>query len=251
MRTAVGVVLLTLTATPAAAQAWVQPRGHGQAILKVETMRADDGFDPDGDRLPLSARRRDDAASLFVEWGVADRLAVFGKGEWQRGADAFVDYDGRGPLELGVRWQAWRDDRGAVSLQASVADGGEGRNAGYAAPGQGERDWEVRVAAGRSLTARGRPVFVEAQAARRMRDGLPDETRLDATVGVRLEDGWMLLAQGFGGLAEDDGPRWANVETSVVKDLGVWSLQMGWRSAVWGRETPVGSGPVVGLWRRF
>jgi hypothetical protein len=246
---AAGVCLLA--AAPAGAQAWVAPRGTGQAILKLEAMRADQGFDPSGDRAALPAPRRDDAASLFVEYGVANRLAVLFKGDWQSGEDAFVDYEGRGPLEVGARWQVWRDDRGAVSLQASVADGGEGRNAGYAPPGRGTTDWEVRAAAGRNMTLGGRSVFVDVQAARRLRDGLPDETRGDLTVGVRHGPDWMVLAQVFGGMADDDGPRWVNVETSLVRDWGDWSLQLGWRSAVWGRETPASSGPVVGLWRRF
>jgi protein XagA len=233
------------------AQAWVAAPGQGQAILKFESLRADEGYDPDGDRLALPTSRRDDAVSLFVEYGVADRVAVLFKGDWQRGSDAFVDYDGRGPLELGVRWQAWRDDRGAASLQVSYADGGEGRNAGYAAPGQGDSDWEVRAAVGRNFTARGSPVFVDLQAARRMRQGLPDETRGEATVGVRTGGGWMVLAQVFGGLTDDDGARWLNAETSLVREWEEWSLQFGWRSAVAGRETPAASGPVVALWRRF
>ncbi|MBX9575407.1 MAG: hypothetical protein K2X07_07195 [Caulobacteraceae bacterium] len=233
------------------AQAWVARPGTGQAILKLESMRADDGFDPAGDRVVLAAARRDDVAGLFVEYGVADRFAVLFKGDWQRGEDAFVDYDGRGPLEIGVRWQAWRDDRGAASLQVSYADGGEGRNAGYAPPGQGDSDWEIRAAAGRNFTARGRPIFIDLQAARRMRDGLPDEVRADATVGVRTGPDWTVLAQVFGGVTDDDGARWLNVETSLVRDLGDWSLQLGWRSAVAGRETPAASGPVVAVWRRF
>lgn len=240
-----------VAAAPACAQAWVAPRGAGQAILKLEAMRADEGFDLSGDAVPLPAERRDVAASLFVEYGVADRFALMFKGDWQSGEDAFVDYNGRGPLELGVRWQVWRDDRGAVSVQASVANGGEGWNAGYAVPGQGERDWEVRLAAGRNFRLADRPVFIDLQAARRMREGLPDETRGDATLGIRHAAGWMLLAQVFGGRADDGGPEWLNVETSLVRNLGAWSLQFGWRSAVWGRETPLASGPVLGLWRRF
>lgn len=235
----------------ASAQAWVMPGGQGQIILKAEAMRADEGFDPAGDRLPLPAPRTDDALSLFAEYGLGRGLSLMAKGDWQRGEDAFVDYEGRGPLEVGLRWQVWRDDHWAVSLQGSVADGGEGRNAGYASPGAGERDWEVRLAAGRNLTIHGRPIFIDLQAARRMRDGLPDETRADGTLGVRLEGDWMLLTQIFGGVADEDGPRWVNLESSIVRDLGPWSLQLGWRSALWGRETPIASGPVIGLWRRF
>jgi hypothetical protein len=246
-----------VVATPAAAGAWTQPKGKAQLILKAEAMRADQGFDPDGRLRDLPARRRDDTLGVFAEYGLTDRLTVVMKGDWQSGEDAFVDYEGRGPLEVGVNWQAWRSDRAAVALYAGVADGGEGRNAGYAAPGVGERDWEVRASLGRSFAApRGRlgafsGGFVELQTARRMRQGLPDETRIDATVGAHFGDDWMLLGQAYAGQADDDGPRWLSVEASLVRHVGDWSFQAGWREAVAGRETPRSSGPVLAVWRRF
>lgn len=246
-----GLVALTAglaLAGQAEAGAWTRDRGRGQVILKFEAMRAVEGFDPAGVRQPLFAARRDRAFGVFAEYGVTDRLTVQLKGDWQSGSDAFVDYEGRGPLEIGLSWQVWRDDASAVSLYAGYADGGEGRNAGYAAPGQGDSDWEARLSAGRTLFhGRG---FVEIQAARRLRDGLPDETRIDLTVAGRRGD-WLMLGQVFAGRADDGGPRWASVETSVVRDLGDWSLQLGWRQAVWGRETPVSQGPVAAVWRRF
>lgn len=246
---------LLATATAAAAGPWTQPKGEGQIILKYEAMRADRGFDMDGTLADLPAERRDTVFGVFAEYGLTDRLTLQFKGDWQSGEDAFVDYEGRGPVEVGVTWQAWRDDRTAVSLYAGYADGGEGRNAGYAAPGVGDSDWEVRASVGRSFGGSGRwgpsGSFVDFQAARRMRAGLPDETRLDATAGVHLGDDWMVLTQAFGGQADEGGPRWLSLEASVVWDFGDWSVQAGWRQAVTGRETPESGGPVVALWRRF
>lgn len=246
---------LLACATPAVAGPWAKARGHGQVIVKYENMRADRGFDPNGVLADLPAERRDTVIGLFAEYGVTDRLTVQFKGDWQSGEDAFVEYEGRGPIEIGVTWQAWRDERAAVSLYAGYADGGEGRNAGYAAPGVGDSDWEVRAAVGRSFGGSGRlgtsGAFIDLQAARRMRQGLPDETRIDATAGARFGADWMVLAQAFGGEADDGGPRWLSVEASVVRDFGDWSVQAGWRQAVAGRETPESGGPVVALWRRF
>lgn len=215
-------------------------------------MRADRGFDPAGDLLGLPAERRDRSLGLFVEYGLTDRFTLRAKGDWQSGEDAFVDYEGRGPLEIGLVWQAWRDDRSALSLSASYANGGEGRNAGYALPGQGDQDWEVRAAYGRSFGTTGLtpPIFVEGQAARRLRDGLPDETRVDLTLGSRFATDWMGLVQAYGGEA-DGGARWVSAEASLVRDFGPWSLQAGWRETLAGRETPKSGGPVVALWRRF
>lgn len=239
---------------------WAQKRGEGQVIVKAERMRATDGFDPAGALAPLPAERVDEAVSVFAEYGLTDRFTLQLKGEHQAGRDFFVDYEGRGPIELGVTWQAWRDERTAVSLYAGYAWAGEGRNAGYASPGVGEHDLEVRVSAGRSFAVRKRAGrltflqpdsgFVEGQAARRVRDGLPDETRIDLTAGGRYGRRWMLLNQVYAG-ESDGGARWASIETSVVRDLGRWSLQAGWRHTAAGRETPAASGPLIALWRRF
>lgn len=246
---------LVAVAGPAVAGPWTQPKGQGQWIVKYEGMRADRGFDPEGALTDLPATRRDTAAGVFAEYGLTDRLTMQFKGDWQSGEDAFVEYEGRGPVEIGVTWQVWRDARAAASLYAGYADGGEGRNAGYAAPGVGDRDWEVRASVGRSFAGGGRWApggsFIDLQAARRMRQGLPDETRIDSTAGVHLNEDWMVLAQAFGGQADDGGPRWLSVEASVVRNLGDWSVQAGWRQAVAGRETPESGGPVIALWKRF
>ena len=238
---------LMAVAGPAVAGPWTQPQGRGQWIVKFEDMRADRGFDPDGALADLAAERRDTSVGVFAQYGVTDRLTLQFKGDWQSGEDAFIDYDGRGPLEIGLSWQVWRDERAAVSVYAGYADGGEGRNAGYAPPGVGDSDWEVRAAVGRSFGG----AFLDLQAARRMREGLSDETRVDATAGVHVGEDWMLLAQAFGGQADDDGARWLSLEASIVRDFDDWSLQAGWRQAVSGRETPASGGPVIALWRRF
>ncbi|HYD27195.1 hypothetical protein [Brevundimonas sp.] len=250
----IGLAVAAL-ATPAAAGAWTKAKGKAQVILKFEHMEADRGFDPDGALADLPAERRDTTLGVFAEYGLTERLTLQFKGDWQSGEDAFVDFEGRGPIEVGVTWQAWRNDTTAVSLYAGYALGGEGRNAGYAPPGEGEQDWEVRASIGRSFsdgTIQGRRrTFIELQAARRMRQGLPDETRIDFTHGVHLGEDWLLLNQAFGGVADEGGPRWLSVETSVVRNFGDWSVQAGWRQAIAGRETPQSSGVTLALWKRF
>lgn len=246
-----------VAASSATAGAWVQPRGGGQVILKYEDLRADAFFDEDGRRIDLPGTRRDGALGVFAEYGLTDRLTLQLKGDLQDGKDGGLDYRGRGPLEIGATWQAWRDDRGAVSVYGGYARAGDGRNAGYSAPGIGEQDWEVRGSAGRSFggvgPARFGPdqSFVEVQAARRFREGLADETRADVTVGGHFGANWMVLGQAFGGVTDDDGARWLSLETSIVRHQGDWSLQAGWRHAVAGRRTPETRGLVLAIWRRF
>lgn len=252
----VAVSALLVSASTASAGAWSQPKDHSQLILKYEQMRAVRAYDEDGRLADMPGVRLDRSLSGLVEYGLTDNLTVRLKGEWQSGEDLFTDFEGRGPLEVGVAWQAYRDDRNAVALYAGVASAGEGRNAGYAPPGAGERDWEVRILAGRSVGGGGwrwapNGAFVEAQAAHLWRDGLPDEVRADITAGVHLGENWMALAQAFGGRTIDDRARWLSTETSLVRHLGNWSLQAGWRRTIAGKNTPLAQGAVLALWRRF
>ena len=220
------------------AGAWSLPQGDAQVIAKVEVLRAEQGFDLDGTLRDLPAPREDDIASLFAEYGLTDTVTLQLKTEWQRGLDAFADYEGAGPTEIGLRWQAWRDDHNALALYVGYATAGAGRNAGYAAPGEGEGDWEVRALAGHSDDfdwLSGARAFIE-----------------DLTLGVEAGDDWLFLSQIYGGLTLDGGEAaWLNSEVSVVRRFGDWSLQAGWREPVAGREAPAQRGVVLGVWRRF
>ena len=167
-------------------------------------MRAEDGFDLSGVRAPLPAEQVDQVLGLFVEYGLTDRITLQVKGDWQDGEDAFVDYQGRGPVELGVRVNVWRDDWTVLSIYAGYAWGGDARNAVYAHPGAGDSDWDLRVH-GADGPSPGDGAFVEVQAARRLREGLPDETRVDLTAGAELAPGWSVLNQVFAGRSEEGG----------------------------------------------
>ena len=226
--------------------------GEGLAILKYEDQKADTGFDPDGAEGAIDPRH-DQTLSLYGEYGLTDRLTLQTKVAVTRGHDSFVDYSGRGPIELGLRYALLRTDRSAVSLYLGAAKDGVGRNAGYARPGEGDTDLEARLLAGTSRQGRWVQSFAELQVARLRRSGLADETRIDATLGLRPAPHWLLMAQAYAGQA-DSTPvraRWLKQEISVTRDLGAWSLQAGWRRAVSGREIAADHGPVLAVWRRF
>ena len=241
-----------LVSPPAWAGAWPVAPGETLAILKYERAQADEAFDADGFGVAMPPRT-DESVSLYVERGLTERLTLQGKLGWTRGEDAFVAYEGRGPMELGLRYTILRGDQSAVSLYAGAVLAGEGRNAGYAAPGAGTTDLEARLLAGRSGTFRGQPVFAEAQLARLDRSGLPDETHLDLTLGMEPSPRWLMLTQVYAGEAEGAAvsPRWLKLEVSAVRRFGDWRLQAGWRETVAGREGPAERGPVFAVWRSF
>ena len=250
---AAGLALAAVFAcSQARAGAWPVPAGETLAILKYEGSRADEYFDDAAARIPMDDRA-DDAISLYVERGLTDRLTFQGRAGWTRGEDGFADYAGRGPLELGLRYALLRDDRSVLSLYLGGALAGDGRNAGYAAPGAGGADLEVRVLAGRSMAVAGRDGFLDVQLARLNRAGLPDETHLDLTLGVEPSDRWLFLGQVYAGQAEQSpvSPLWLKLEISAVRRVGDWRLQAGWRQSVAGRESPLEGGPVFAVWRSF
>lgn len=255
MRVVAVLGFIVMTASSAEAGPWTLDAGRSQVIAKYEPMEASEGFDERGQRFDLPGVRIDRFVGLFAEYGLTDRVTLQVKGDWQEGKDGAFTYNGRGPIEIGATLQVWRTDRTAVSVYGGYADGGDGRNAGYAAPGVGQSDWEVRSSVGHSFARAGKwgpdRSFMDIQVARRMRDGLADESRGELTFGAHYGDDWLLLGQAYGGIADGDNARWLLVETSVVRHLGSWSLQGGWRQSVAGRQTPVANGPVVALWRRF
>ena len=55
---------------------WIQTKGQGQIIVNSEQMRADQGFDPDGNRVALPADRRDGSLSAFIEQGLPEDLTL-------------------------------------------------------------------------------------------------------------------------------------------------------------------------------
>jgi hypothetical protein len=231
------------------------PKGEGQVITRYERQTADEAFGPDGVGQPIEPRW-DESATAFVEYGLTERLTLQGKLGYARGADAFGGYDGAAPAELGLRWAVWKRGSTVVSVYGGAISPGEGENAVYVSRKPSDGDLEARVLVGRSGRWRGRTAFVDAQMARLWRFGAADETRLDVTVGVDVTRNWLLLAQTYGGETDgaDDGlrPGWANAEVSAVRRLpGGWRAQLGYRTAVYGRDTTVGAGPVVGVWRRF
>jgi hypothetical protein len=241
-----------LLGSSAWAGAWPMKDGEGLAILKYEGQKADTGLGPDGVEVAIDPRH-DETLSLYTEYGLTDRLTLQTKVALTRGHDNFVDYEGRGPIDLGLRYALLHTDRSAVSLYLGATKDGVGRNAGYAAPGQGDTDLEARLLAGTSRQWRKAQGFAEVQVARLKRSGLADETRVDVTAGLRPTPRWLLMVQAYTGQAESEPvqPRWRKREISVTHDLGAWSLQAGWRRTLSGRETPVDHGPVLAVWRRF
>jgi protein XagA len=250
---AMAALAILCHAEPALAWAWPMDDGKTQAIFKYESETADEAFDPNGVVVPVAVQDSE-SLSLFVEHGLTSRITLQGKLGWTRGTGQFAEFEGRGPIDLGARYAFLKGPKTAISVYAGVTFPGDGRNAAYySEPGAGEKDVEVRFLAGRSGTWLKRHAFAELQLARIGREGLPDETRVETTIGWHPRKHWLLMAQTYAGRAEAEpiAPLWLKSEVSVVRDLKDWRLQAGWRSSSLGVESPVSRGPVIAIWKTF
>ena len=240
--------------TLACAGAWNLPKGDGLVIFKYEPVTADRGFNASGVSERLERRHEEDILSVWAEYGLNDRVTLMLKTDWQDSQDQYHDFQGRGVLEAGARFQVLKRGRSAVALQATYGHDGEGRNASWAEPGQGDHEGELRLLAGHGFDRRFH-TYVETQIARRWRDGLASETRLEMAVGMDINPRWTLLGQAYVGKVDDVGdsvgPEWTKLEAGVIRHMGPWSAQAGWRTTTQGRRIVEGDGLVVALWRRF
>lgn len=250
------IVVLTAWSAPVAANAgaWTLPKGDGLVILKYEPVTANKRYNEDGQSEPLLRKHTEEILSVWGEYGLTDRITVLAKTDWQDSVDEYYDFQGRGLLEVGARLQVLKTDHSALSVQMIYGHDGDGRNATWAEPGQGEHETEARVLFGRGFDIRYH-TYIEAQLARRWRDGLPDETRWELAWGVDLTPKWTLLTQVYAGKVDaaepEGGAKWTKIETGIIRHIDDWSLQAAWRRTDSGRRIVDGDGIVVALWRRF
>jgi hypothetical protein len=240
-----------LGAQGAHAGAWPTTPGETQVILKYEGEQASQAFDPKSGQVAIPHLQDDDVA-VFVEHGLTSQLTFQGQAAYTWGEDQYIRYSGAGPTQFGLRYAVFDSGRTVASVYVGAIAPGQGRNAEYALPNQGDWAGEVRLLLGQSFDLRGSNLFFDVEAARLFRSQLPDETHVDLTAG--LESGpWMGLVQVYAGQADYDpvSPRWAQTELSLVRRFDHWRVQGGWRQTVAGRESPVGGGPILAVWRRF
>lgn len=255
---ALGAALL---GAQARAGAWLMPAGDGQAITTLRVYKSQGGFDDRGQPLPAARYERTELAT-YVEYGLTDRFTVGAEPRYQKaisGVGAFrAEGRGFGDLDVFVRRRLFTYGPWVTSVQGLVKFPMYDR-AANPARGNGRREYEMRVGAGRNIRFF-MPGFLDGELAyRRGTKGLADQLRVEATVGMRPNARLTLLAKGarFRSDGLGDGLPGSSydldkAEVSAVLRLNKsLSAELGISRDLSGERVGLGHALSAALWLRF
>jgi hypothetical protein len=257
-RLAFALPSLALAPTAALAGAWTLPPGEGQIIATVLGWTGS-GAPYGGVAAPRESRVE---AQVYAEYGIFDRLTLFGEISPERYAltpptpDLYYGLD---YTQLGMRGKFWSNDDWVFSGEASgfVPLAREASRPAQAGDTGGAV--EGRLLVGRNFTLLATPAFLDAELGYRFRTaGPPDEWRGDVTIGLKWAPEWMGLLQVFNTISaastHAEFPAWRSHmgQVSVVHRLDEhWSIQVGAFASVATVKTNSETGVLAALWRRF
>jgi hypothetical protein len=257
-------IFVSCIPSPSWPGAWTLDRGQTQIISGITLSRASKDFDGAG-RPTQDVSFDKNFSGTYFEYGLTDDVTLFGSPEYVSAQSQI----GNGPtasarsfaMEAGVRILLFAHI-GMLSIQ------GSGKSAGlydmycvgstYSKEPSGRRA-ELRLLYGTSFKFLGRDGFIDLQAAERwINRPRPDETVLDATAGLRLWPGTLMMVQSFNTQSAGGGDqsyaayRQHKFEVSVVQRItDRWSLQIGGFSSPIGQNVVAEQGIVVSVWDQF
>jgi len=266
---AVSVIISLLYQENAFAGAWMQPDGGGQIITTATYYSTDWFFNKNGGHVDQTSRYTKYSLDVYMEYGLSEAYTIGMQPTYD-----FVQNKGGGinarendlaDTPVFLRERIWHDDNNVFSVQQLATIPGPYDTHSQAALGYGQSDLELRGLYGHSGNIRNLPYFTDIEGAYRERfDGPANELRMDLTLGVKPQDGLMLLAQSFSiaGLGNATThsfvpPSAPNYDLSKIQLSGVvdipygFSLQGGGAVDVYGRNTGGGQSLFVAVWRSF
>ena len=247
------------------AGAWPTDVGRGQVISTTLFDNADKGFDDNGD-LTRQVHFNKSEGAVYWEHGLTEKTTMviqtsYQDVEFRAGVDD-VSFSGVGETYLGLRHLLWRNNKWVFSGQGGVLLAGAGETVADADLGFGSTNYEARVLLGRSFKLAKRDGFLDLQAARRFRPDTdkgkyPDEWRVDATAGWRLNKHVQVLGQGFYTASESEfevarrNTR-LKLQGSIVYDWSdKTSYQIGLYQTVAGRNIVKEKAFFISIWTRY
>ncbi len=243
-------MLAAATPEPVAA-AFLKPEGEVEIISSSTASGFSRGFDAAG-RLRRSAEFSKASLETHVSYGFSESVTLMGEIASDRLQPRIVNDPGERSAWTalaGVRARLWHDGGAVMSAQLMMGPGfGNGRS-GFAA--------DARLLGAYSFAILEMPAFVELQLGRRWgAPGTPAELRLDATLGMRPHEDWLVLLQMFAARGDRLGAAPASFRLKsqfslVWRVASNWSVQAGVFTTVAGINAAQESGLNLALWRRF
>lgn len=275
------VILLCLSET-AYAGAWTQQSGNGLLILNNSYYSASHFVNNAGKRQKQALYQKYEI-NPYVEYGLTDDVTL--------GFNAFLQYItqnstqtvlvppstvitvggtqhnfGIGDIELFARRKLWDKDGLVVSAEPmfklpALADSGDAPAVGNHHPNAG-----LTLSGGYGFSAWGQNHFVNLDTGYRYRFGKQkDQIQVNATAGFGVAEGWMVMPQLFiirrtgspaasSTFAETPSNDYnlTKLMLSVVHNIdALTSVQVGGFSHVDARNSSLGGGGLISLWRKF
>lgn len=255
---AASLALIIAVPAVALAGAWTAPQGSG---LLIETLYGWTGFGPTWGGNPAVQQSRVDAQT-YVEYGLTDRLTIFGQTALEHYALGSPDpnvYNGLEYSDVGLRAKLWSSGDWVFSGEATGYAPGAHSPSQPAQEGNTGGAAEGRLLAGGNFKLGSTPGFVDAELGYRLRTaGPPDEWHGDLTIGFKFAPRFMLMLQNFTTVSavstNPSFPAWRSsvIEASLVYALdNRWSVQIGLFTTVATVNTNSQHGAALALWRRF
>jgi hypothetical protein len=264
VRGVLAAALVLSSGCGAQAGAWTQAEDRWQVISSFDIARAARGYDGQGAaRAPVKFSKR--FSKMLIEYGWSDSLTLIVAPEYSTAMSSWADGLPVKALDMGIEAGArlrLSEAFGVLSLQASLK---------YAGPydlshgpiqkhdgvvhGSARRE-ELRVLYGTGFKLFGCDGFADVEAAERLvTKPFPNETVVDATAGLWLGSGTMVMAQSFNVVSGGDAEppytyfRLHKLELSLVQRLDETSyVQIGGFVSPAGQNSLVEEGVMIALW---
>ena len=248
------------------ASPWARPPGELLVISQTNVFRSTETVSSDGDFVRQRFERLE--TDLYFEYGLTSSItlggkAIYGSSRLRRGEENAETASGVSEYGGFAQYQFRRNDREAASIRigaSSPSSLDDGARAETASDGV---DADIALLYGRNLDIAPFGVFVGLDAGYRKRFGdAADQVRLQADIGAKPGQRWMILVQSFGefslrnktgGGADFDIVK---INPSIVRrfgdpQTGRWSLQIGYSEEIGGRNVALGRKAFFSIWTVF
>lgn len=259
-------------ASAALAGAWTKPEGKGEVIV-TSLYFSSGGFWDNGAHHSAQPRFEKIELNPYLEYGYSDEITLGGNlflhalsQDSRAGSTAAEHNFGLGNSEFFARYQLYQSPQSVVSLQPLISLPSAYEQSAAPRSGSDSFDGELSLLGGHNFALFGQSHYGEARIGYRHRldSDLHDQLRIDAKLGLRLNENWEMIPAAYGvfALASAPNPTFTEdgqqdydlvkLEAMLRYNLSEQSyLQGGGFAHLYGRNVGDGSGFMLSFGRHF